>query len=250
MVKRNSSIALGCLMLCLSWIAGCQMRSDTGSPRMLGTVEIRDEQITGRWPEGLPKTIYVTDFALESEHVDADQGVRSVVPGRRLEKLGERLPHPMVHSNPAEQARKIIDTMSRSLIKNLKDKGFVARRLPASQTVLPREGWLLQGVFTEVDQGNRIKRAVIGFGRGATSMQAQVAVSNLASENPKAPFIVFGTVTSPKKMPGAVVTMNPYVAAAKFVMEKNASEKDVQKTAEQIVDQILNHAQNFKEQAN
>lgn len=250
MVNRNSFIPLVCLMLCLSWITGCQTRRDADSSRMLGTVETGDEQITGRWPEELPKTIYVADFALESEHADTDQDVRGVLPGRRLEKLGQRLPHPMVNSNTAEQARKIIDTMSRSLIKNLKDKGFVARRLPSSQTVLPREGWLLQGVFTEVDQGNRIKRAVIGSGRGVTHMQAQVAVSNLASENPKAPFIVFGTVKSPKKMPGAVMTMNPYVAAAKFVMEKNASEKDVQKTAEQIVDQILKHAQNFKEQTN
>lgn len=248
MVNRNSFIALVCLVLCLPWLTGCQTGRDAGSPSLLGTVDVRNEQITGSWPAGLPKTIYVADFALESEHVDTDQGNRGVLPGRRLKKLGQQLPEPMVHSNPAEQARKIINTMSQSLVKDLKEKGFIAQRLPSSQTVLPREGWLLQGVFTEVDQGNRIKRAVIGFGRGATRMQAQVAVSNLASENPKVPFIVFGTVKSPKKMPGAVATMNPYVAAAKFVMEKNASEKDVRKTAEQIVNQILKHAQSFKEQ--
>jgi hypothetical protein len=238
-----------CLIIWMSWITGCQMYRNADSPGLLGAVEIRDERIENIWPAGLPKTIYVSDFALESERVAADQGVLGVLPGRRLEKLGQLLPHTMAHPNPEERARVIIDTMSRSLIESFKYRNFVAQRLPSSQSVLPREGWLLQGVFTEVDEGNRIKRATIGFGRGATRMEAQVAVSNLASENPKAPFIVFGTVKSPKKMPGAVVTLNPYVAAAKFMIEKNAPEKDIQKTAEQIADEILKHAQKFKEQA-
>jgi hypothetical protein len=37
---------------------------------------------------------------------------------------------------------------------------------------------------------------------------------------------------------GAVVTMNPYVAAAKFVMEKDAPEKTVKKTAKEISEQL------------
>jgi len=245
MANRNYKVYLASLMVCMSWITGCQMKHDS----VLGAVEIRDEEVKGPWPAGVPKTIYVSDFALGSERLEADQGVRGFLPGSRSRKNGQRLPHPLAHANPAEQARKIIDTMSLSLIKNLTDKGFVAQRLSNSQSVLPREGWLLQGVFTEVGEGNRIKRASIGLGRGATSMEAQVAVSNLASTTPKAPFIVFGTFKSPKKMPGAVVTLNPYVAAAKFVMEKNATEKDIQKTAEQIADEILKHAQKFKEQA-
>jgi len=53
--------------------------------------------------------------------------------------------------------------------------------------------------------------------------------------------IVGGTEKDPNRMPGAVVTMNPYVAAAKFVMQKNASEKDVKKTAAEVVDQITNY---------
>jgi hypothetical protein len=43
---------------------------------------------------------------------------------------------------------------------------------------------------------------------------------------------------SGKKM-GAVITMNPYVAAAKFVMEKNAPEKTVKKTASEISAEII-----------
>ena len=40
---------------------------------------------------------------------------------------------------------------------------------------------------------------------------------------------------------GAVITMNPYVAAAKFVMEKNAPDKTVKKTASEVAKEIENH---------
>ncbi len=46
--------------------------------------------------------------------------------------------------------------------------------------------------------------------------------------------------TSDKKM-GAAITMNPYVAAAKFVMEKNAPEKTIKKTASGISQEIIMH---------
>jgi hypothetical protein len=37
--------------------------------------------------------------------------------------------------------------------------------------------------------------------------------------------------------------MNPYVAAAKFVMEKNAPEKTVKKTAAEIAKEVETHLQ-------
>jgi len=253
MANRNSISCLICLALCMVLNTGCQTNRGPDSRSMLGGIEIRNEQVKGQWPAEVPRTIYVSDFALDTQHLENDEGVRGVLPGRRgqgvLGQLGQRLPHPMASQNPADQTRKIVAAMTRSLTNSLEDKGFAAQRLPHAGTTLPHEGWLLQGVFTEVDEGNRIKRAVIGFGRGATSMDVQVGVSDLASMDPRAPFIVFGTVMDPKRIPGAIVTMNPYVAAPRFVMEKNATEKDIQKTAEQIVDEILKHAQKFKEQA-
>jgi hypothetical protein len=42
---------------------------------------------------------------------------------------------------------------------------------------------------------------------------------------------------------GAAITMNPYVAAAKFVMEKNAPDKTVKKTAAEIAKELETHFQ-------
>ena len=102
----------------------------------------------------------------------------------------------------------------------------------------------MRGVFTEMDQGNRAIRAVIGFGAGATEMELYVSISDLAID-PDAPFMVFGAEKDPGRAPGAILLMNPYVAAARFVMQKNASEKDVKKTAAQIVDQVSDYIGKF-----
>ena len=67
----------------------------------------------------------------------------------------------------------------------------------------------------EVGEGNRLKRAGIGFGSGAMSMDLQVGISDLASPDPRGAFVVSGT--------------------AKFVLQKSASERDINKTAEQFV---------------
>jgi hypothetical protein len=137
--------------------------------------------------------------------------------------------------------------MSEVLVKHLSEASFPAHRLvPGAE--LPKDWWLIRGVFTEVNEGDRIQRAVIGFGRGATSMEVQVSASDL-SENPNAPFIIFGTVKDPGHMPGAVVSLNPFVAAAKFAIEKNASGKEVDHTAINIVQEMVKYQDRLKEEA-
>ncbi len=132
--------------------------------------------------------------------------------------------------------------MADSLVQNLGERGMNARRLYDASGDLPRDGWLVQGIFTEVDEGNRIRRAVIGFGRGSSNMDLQIGISNLASSEPRAPFLVIGTAKDPNMIPGAIVTMNPYVAAAKFVLAKNAPQRDIKKTAALIADEIMKYA--------
>lgn len=175
--------------------------------------------------------------------IDGDEGVRGALPG----KLGQRLPRRLAKDNPSERARQIVETTAESLVQALRANGMTAQRLRNTAGNLPREGWLVQGYFTEVDEGNRLKRAAIGFGRGGTSMDLQIAISDLAGSDPRAAFAVFGTAKDPNRIPGALVTMNPYVAAAKFVLQKNATERDINKTAEQIAEQIVKYEQQINE---
>jgi hypothetical protein len=209
------------------------------SKKITGEVKIHDQIDESRQPTTVPATLYIQDFELGYDVAQNDAGAKRVpVIGRVLSRRSQS-------NDPQQKALKLVELMSTSLVKEFSEQKIDARRcIPG--TPLPGEGWLIRGVFTEIDQGKRVMRATIGFGAGATDMEVYVSVSDLA-KNPDVPFIIFGTEKEPGKIPGAVVTMNPYVAAAKFVMQKNASEKDVKKTAAQIVDALVKYRETVAE---
>lgn len=244
---ENHSLLVLWLCLTIFFLGGtvCGPGSESYAQKILGGVEVKDDKVKGLLPQRLPENVYVGDFALDAENYVPDEGVRGALPGR----LGKRLPRVLAKDNPSERAHQIVETMAESLVERLTSKGLHAERLRKTEGNLPREGWLVQGIFTEVDEGNRLKRAGIGFGSGATSMDLQVGISDLASSDPRAAFVVFGTAKDPSRIPGAAVTRNPYVAAAKFVLQKNATERDIGRTAEQIVEEILKYEQQIREKA-
>jgi hypothetical protein len=184
-------------------------------------------------------TIYVRDFDLDAQNVKLDKGG---VVGQARPGIIER-PSKRNQEDPEVQAKKLVDTMSKNLLNDLHKAGYKAVRLGPNDPA-PSTGALVSGVFTEVDEGNRLHRALIGFGSGSSNMQLYVTLSDLAS--PQKPLYSVAQQDNSGKKPGAAITMNPYVAAAKFVMEKNAPEKTVKKTASQISDEVVKHLKQYE----
>jgi len=172
--------------------------------------------------------IYVSDFDLDAENFQADQGRPEVRPGIIRHRSDD----------PATQAKKLVDLMSTSIVNDLKKAGYQAQRIGTTDAP-PSSGVLVHGVFTELDEGNRRRRAVIGFGAGEAKMDLYVTMSDLS--RPEQPLYNVAENANSGKKPGAAITLNPYVAAAKFVMEKNAPEKTVKKTASDISGEIVKH---------
>jgi hypothetical protein len=140
--------------------------------------------------------------------------------------------------DPEYQAKKIVDLMAKSIVADLEKAGYKAERLPPG-AAQPSTGAELTGVFTEVDEGNRRRRAIVGFGSGEAKMDLYVTLTDLAA--PQKPLYEMANNENSGKKLGAVITMNPYVAAAKFIMEKNAPEKTVKKTASDIAKEVETH---------
>ena len=182
------------------------------------------------------KTIYIADFELDAQNVQPDEG-----PGGRSGVLHGNGPVRRATGHgtgdPAtQQAQHIVNLMSDSLVSDFQKAGYIAQPVaPGSESI--GAGYLVKGVFTEVDQGNRVRRAVIGFGAGQVNMQLYVNVSDAA--HPQENLYTLDKDDSSSKKPGAVITMNPIAAGAKFVMEKNASDKVVKKTAKQICEEVI-----------
>ena len=183
-------------------------------------------------------TVYVSDFELDAQDVQVDQG--SAI-GQRRPGILER-PQKKAQQDPAAQAKMLVDTMSQGIVSDLQKAGYKAQRLTSDEPK-PSTGAWVHGVFTQADEGNRLHRAVIGFGSGQAKMELFVTLTDLS--RPEKPLYEASTEGASKDKPGAVISMNPYVAAAKFVMEKNAPEKTVKSTASTISKDIVLHLQQY-----
>lgn len=199
-----------------------------------GSAKVKTDRELANAPAPRPTVVYVTDFELDVANVHAERGI--LPPPPPLPGLGDVLPKlPGTPREPASRARDVVELMSKSLVKDLDDKGLVTRRLARGES-LPAHGWLVRGVFTNVQEGNQLRRAVIGFGAGSTDLQVLVTIDDLANGAPK-PLYEVQTSADSGKLPGAVITLNPYVAAARFVLAGGDLDRNVKQTATQIAEQ-------------
>lgn len=182
--------------------------------------------------------VYVADFELEAADIKSEKGVLPPPP-KLPGPLGNVLPPPPgTPKDPKKLARELVDEMSESLVKELTKSGFTARRLTSTNN-LPPSGWLVRGVFTQVNQGNQLQRAVIGFGKGKTDLQVVVDIADLAHGTPKK-FYELNTTATSGKLPGAgpMIVLCPAGAAAHFVIAGGDLNRNVKQTAKQIAAEV------------
>jgi Domain of unknown function (DUF4410) len=181
-----------------------------------------------------PTAVYVTDFDLDATDVQ-QSGVAGVI--NRIPRPGLIGSGPLgIGRTPQQQARDVVDTMASALVEDLRHDGLNAERLPPGAP-LPSSGWLVRGAFLQVDAGNRLRRAVIGFGAGATELQVATAVDQLGAGLPQ-PLYTVDTSAQSGRLPGAAVALNPYAAAARFVIAGSDLTRNVKATAAKIADQV------------
>ena len=179
-----------------------------------------------------PRPVVVHDFAFEVAQLQTEEGLLSSRQGP-AKRLREEL---RPAETPAQKAARLSGLLSETIATELAALKIPATREPPGAP-LPGDGLAVEGQFMQVDEGNRLKRAIIGFGAGATEVLVQVAVYDL-SQSREQPILVYGTGTGSKPVPGAVVTLNPYAMAAKYVLSRNATEKDVRKLGKQIANDL------------
>jgi hypothetical protein len=194
--------------------------------------KVVDQEDLASLPPGRPAIVYVQDFKIEKESTSTDQ---ETVGGSRARALIAK-----AKSATGMQGSQVVELMSSSLVSDLNRGGLKAQRLATGES-LPKNGWLVRGVFTEVDQGSRVLRSQVGFGAGATDLAVLVHVADL-QKGKLEPFYKLEAEAGNRKMPGAVVTRNPYVAAAKFVMSRRDLPKNIRQTAQAVADQIIRRA--------
>jgi uncharacterized protein DUF4410 len=173
-------------------------------------------------PADKSKVVYVSDFELDV--LDGKDEKKAPAPAASSDSKKEE--------DPAEQASKLVDLMSSTLVKELEKAGYTVHRMRPGEA-MPAEGVAIRGVFAEPDEQNRLRRAVIGSSSGAGKMELFVGVSNLA--RPEQPLYAVADPKSNESKQGAVITVSAYTPVAKFELEKNPPDKAVKDTASTIV---------------
>jgi hypothetical protein len=179
------------------------------------------------------KPVYVQDFVGSYEPAQSSQGRGGPLSRIRGARAGQKA------SQSASQ-------LSADIVKEFAAAGFTSRRLEPG-TTLPSDGWLVRGTFYATDSGGNIIPTELLGGEQKPNTQLTVSVSNLAKD-PNAPFIVFGKAEALKGQ-GAPVGWNPYVVAAKFVINQVESATDLDKLAREIVQTIMTNKQIVEEKA-
>ena len=151
-----------------------------------------------------PHAIVVTDFTLAPEQIRLDTS-----PGASLRRAlhGETLDQAVEGAAHATQ-----QALAERLTERLQAMGLSVTHLPAA-AVPPPGTLLVQGQFVSVNEGNRTRRMLIGFGAGKSSVTADAQLYYLA--DPRTPQFLraFEGSADSGHMPGAAATMGAGAAA-------------------------------------
>jgi hypothetical protein len=179
------------------------------------------------------RIVYVSDFELDvpnsAEKGVAEKSVPSSAQATAAQSDAKK------EDGPTEQANKLVEFMSTTLVKELQKAGYTAQRMRPNDA-RPDEGIQVKGVFTEPDAENHLRRAVIGSGPSVGKMTLFVGIGNLARPDQALYAVVdLKNIENSENKPGAIITVSAYAPVAKFEMPKNVTEKAVKDTAAAIV---------------
>jgi hypothetical protein len=110
-----------------------------------------------------PGVVLVYDFAVTPDDVVADT-------------LGPEFgPSTAPSSKEVQEARRVAASLSTQLVSKLLARGINAERATRGR-VPPLNAMVLKGGFVTIDEGSRVQRMVIGFGKGSSELRVRAQV--------------------------------------------------------------------------
>jgi Domain of unknown function (DUF4410) len=157
-----------------------------------GQTGVRPVRRTGDVNLARPARILVYNFAVNEAEVTEAHGILRQQPTIKDPLERER-----------EIGRQVAEVLAVELVEGLRSLGFKVERAGAA-TLLTGEDLLVDGQFVNVDEGDRLRRLVIGFGSGGSRVDTRV---QLYRGIDRAMLMEFTTHSNSSKMPGAAATV-------------------------------------------
>lgn len=190
-------------------------------------------------PTGI-KTLIVVDFYVPEGAIKKKDGLLQNRPIRRgIFGQDDNSDTDQTLAKAKKDANLLANVLVSKLNDNedLKKLGIEAERETVPTEPTAADTLVIDGAFVFVDEGGRLLQTGIGFGAGASKVEIESEILDY-SKQPPVQIMKIGSHSNPRRAPGAILMMNPYVAAAKFVMSKDSSEKDIKKVAAGLAKEI------------
>ena len=178
-------------LLSLATLAGCAQT----------TVQPVQETFSTNLPP--PAVVLVYQFSANLNEVTANQGL--------FQKAIDAAESTSQDAQSADIAHQVADRLADEMVQRINSLGLPAQRA-TPETIVPANALVITGHFVDIDEGNRLRRLVIGFGAGASKVDTQVQVMTPASSGYRT-LLEFNTHADSGEMPGAAVTMGAGAAA-------------------------------------
>ena len=150
-----------------------------------------------------PSQVIVAPFTALTQDVRLDQGVTA-----RVERAVEHEPANQAELKAARDAQAALQT---ALVEALRAKGLPAEAGRAEAA--HGNAMLVQGQIVSLDEGNRTRRTLIGFGAGRSSMTSEVQLFYVAGRAAPQFLESFEAVTAGPRTPGLGLPLGAGAAA-------------------------------------
>jgi hypothetical protein len=151
-----------------------------------------------------PTTVYVYPFAVTSQDVTLNQGF--------FQKTYANLSDENQTQSQLQIAENTAQTMAGALVQELQGLGFTASQVARGTPISGQNVLIVDGEFVDINEGNRLRRMVIGLGLGASSLDTKVQVYQMANGQTQQ-IMEFATHADSGEMPGAAIMGAPGAAA-------------------------------------
>jgi len=188
--------------------------------------------------EALPKpqSVIIQDFTLAGD-VITDESAAA-----RLHRHLSLLRGPDEDSTPEVLAQQVQTSFSKALIKEFAKVNVQSERAVDGMNATTGPVLIVEGEFAGIDEGDKTKRVMIGFGRGASDIKTHVTVSSFVNGT-RTVVLEFNLNSASGKKPGAVATMGTGAIAAGAAVgdvgdKKGTVQADASRMAKAIAKQI------------
>lgn len=151
-----------------------------------------------------PSTVYVYPFAVTAQDVTLNQGF--------FQKTYANMTDENQTQSQLQVAQSTALAMTNAMVQELQSLGFTASAVARGAQISGQNILIVDGEFTDINEGNRLRRMVIGLGVGASTLDTKVQVYQVANGTTQQ-IMDFTTHADSGEMPGAAIMGAPGAAA-------------------------------------